>query len=627
MVGLVWDNETERKYTTGVSKGVFFDGSGKGHAWSGLISVTEKPQTNEPTAIYNSLGQKYDQYGNVAEKKHGLSCYTYPEAMDEFLGYEYLEDVGFSVDERPPKKFHMAYRVELGNGLYEIHVLLNQIATFGETNRSTWSNNTSLSTITMNLTGAADPRYGTSHIVLDSRLPITESAEPILFGDPFNDSNINDFLEAEPTWETVAVNYAPIIEPDYDNYVWLGGRNLFLATNSNMSYYASTNNSAAHSFIRSRDSIGYYIESYAYESTNPVNLSAYAWKEFDDSTTYSSSGDYSNPTETLMHSIDLMFDKDSYLRTDEYNYPLNYIMKAGEWYTLYRFTSEKRPRLPNFSTVDGDSTTPLRMYYRNVKLEKIHPSNPVPTPWTPAPELNYVPPSDQPRPANYVPGVKGVSGNADIIPFYDEIHNRLGTYSLLLRKHYNSITWVHALPGDTPLRYTARVSKDRVASDEQYNSLIGLSSPLRVKSIPPTPGEYDLELIHTLTGSESSRYQRVDNNDLIGSIIYFDKLMTTYASYSGPYFDIFTKPKSKGDRYVRVRSSRNTFDYTLKQELRLRSKSRVRIYDQTSYDYWLEADDSQLIRQNETFTFSGPQAEITGDTFTINDEILGSEGF
>src|SRR5699024_973132 len=218
--------EGKRQYTTGISKGVFFGEDGKAFPWNGLISVTEKPQANAPTPVYNSLGEKYDQFGNIAEKKHSLTCYTYPEEMDEFLGIEYLEEMGYSVDERPPKKFSMAYRTELGDGLYEIHVLLNQIATFGDTAKNTITNNITPTVVTMNLEGVPDPRIKTSHIILDSRLPLTASAERLLFGNNMVDGNINEFLDAEPTWVTVATNYAPIIEPDYDNMVWLGGENI-----------------------------------------------------------------------------------------------------------------------------------------------------------------------------------------------------------------------------------------------------------------------------------------------------------------------------------------------------------------------------------------------------------------
>lgn len=224
MARLKWGSSDNPAYQTGISKGVFYLETGEGIAWNGLTGASEKPQANAPTPVYNSMGIKYQQHGNVAEKKFGINCYTYPEEMDEYLGYEVLDDYGYLSDERPPKPFHMAFRVERGHDHYEIHVLLNQIATFNETSYQTISDMPSLSAIAMNLEGVPDPKFGTSHLVLDSRLPITKSAEDLLFGTEYADANILKFINAEPVWEDVAINYAPIIEPDYDNLVWLGAK-------------------------------------------------------------------------------------------------------------------------------------------------------------------------------------------------------------------------------------------------------------------------------------------------------------------------------------------------------------------------------------------------------------------
>lgn len=610
MARLVWDNETERKYTTGVSKGVFFDGDGKGHAWSGLISVTEKPQTNEPTAIYNSLGQKYDQYGNVAEKKHGLSCYTYPEAMDEFLGYEYLEEVGFSVDERPPKKFHMAYRVELGNDLYEIHVLLNQIATFGETNRSTLSNSPSLSTITMNLTGAADPRYGTSHIVLDSRLPITESAETILFGDKFNDSNINDFLEAEPTWETVAVNYAPIIEPDYDNMVWLGKENII----SNLS--VTTASIPPHTPTHHTTMLGvtvtdaYHIARLFPSYIIPVGAEV----------TISMSADIPDGRTTfrLFHQA-----QTNYLITNLYQ------GDDGIWYGTGLVKEEVTSGF-TFNLYSGLSVTQAAEAPGDTKIHwiKVEAGNRA-TPWTPAPsDPDQKPRPTDPYPTNYKPGVKKYKHPPFTVKYYyDDANDALGVY-----KHVNStIGYAHAalyLPYigiGTAVKASATTHvRDVVKAASQPARAIALRQPMVYSSnlsFEPTGKVY----IDSMVITDSPSLLVGANGEFGDYTVSYSDLFITLSGYQGEFFDANSTPPNKGTKYVRVETA--THDYTLKQELRLRSKSRVRIYDQTSYDYWLEADDSQLIRQNETFTFSGPQAEITGDTFTIDDEILGSEGF
>lgn len=631
MARLVWDNETERKYTTGVSKGVFFDGDGKGHAWSGLISVTEKPQTNEPTAIYNSLGQKYDQYGNVAEKKHGLSCYTYPEAMDEFLGYEYLEEVGFSVDERPPKKFHMAYRVELGNGLYEIHVLLNQIATFGETNRSTLSNSPSLSTITMNLTGASDPRYGTSHIVLDSRLPITESAETILFGDKFNDSNINDFLEAEPTWETVAVNYAPIIEPDYDNYVWLGKENL---VRSNTMMFETDNQTANVAYNTS------YIN-----STIINNPDAYLMTMLGVSKTLVVGNTYTVTVKAgLPPGRDAMMLYDARVLEGgaSKNTYLGNLTSIGDG--LYRLTFTYPDTIVDDTAISFVSNylrlygarsqkeatdNPGDLYIEWVKLE----AGSIPTPWTPAlNDPDQKPRPTDPHPENYKPGVKKLSlahPRPQLIQvYYDELYGGVGVspYIDSASTKYG-ILYTPYISDNTNVKASVKTATYDVTDLTYASHGLGLRYPERASVVP-----LDQPVTEVLIEPRSMSNGTFSSGIIFaikGSYWHFKRtyanIFLTLSGYEGKFFDANSTPPNKGTKYVRVETK--THDYTLKQELRLRSKSRVRIYDQTSYDYWLEADDSQLIRQNETFTFSGPQAEITGDTFTIDDEILGSEGF
>lgn len=218
MALLEWHTNTSGRYISGVSHGVFYGDDGAPIPWNGLISVSEKFQANEPTPVYNSLGQKYDLHGNVAEKRHSIVCYTYPEEMDEYLGTEYLEEFGFSVDERPPRKFNMVYRSDC-DGYYELHVLLGQIATFGDKTHATDTSAPGISNISMNLQGVSHEVFGSSHLIFDSRNPITASVERILFGTPNTEGDFNDFLNAEVQWITQAINYAPTIEPDYDNPV------------------------------------------------------------------------------------------------------------------------------------------------------------------------------------------------------------------------------------------------------------------------------------------------------------------------------------------------------------------------------------------------------------------------
>lgn len=224
MALLEWNTNTSGRYISGVSHGVFYGDDGVPIPWNGLINVTEKFQTNEPTPVYNSLGQKYDLHGNVAEKRHSIVCYTYPEEMEDYLGTEYVEEFGFTVDERPPRKFNMVYRSDC-DGYYELHVLLGQIAMFGDKAHATDSSVPGVSNITMNLQGVSHEVFGTSHLIFDSRNPITASAERLLFGNRNVDGDFNKFLNAEVQWIPQAINYAPTFEPDYDNPVLIDSYN------------------------------------------------------------------------------------------------------------------------------------------------------------------------------------------------------------------------------------------------------------------------------------------------------------------------------------------------------------------------------------------------------------------
>lgn len=581
--------EGKRQYTTGISKGVFFGEDGKAFPWNGLISVTEKPQANAPTPVYNSLGEKYDQFGNIAEKKHSLTCYTYPEEMDEFLGIEYLEVMGYSVDERPPKKFSMAYRTELGDGLYEIHVLLNQIATFADTAKNTITNNITPTVVTMNLEGVPDPRIKTSHIILDSRLPLTESAERLLFGDRLIDGNINEFLDAEPTWVTVATNYAPIIEPDYDNMVWLGGENLFNPANyskhSNVGY---SNNGTVTSAVIEVEPFTTYTITIKNKQTNRLGI-------------------YQDPLVDGIHST--YVDKTILTLPDFLN-----TTKGSDYVRTVTTTDNGGYMIIYLSDEGGLEHSDL------IKVEL----GSISTSWTPALEENYVPPSDQPRPANYVPGLKGVDfrGATDdihkCIAYYDTGSDAIGLYALT----DNTNGYVHTpfhRGGNNGMRdvdhtLSSLTSGGRSAIMIQYPSASSITHS----------GNGETYLSATHRPDLSSGNIRLYNRDLVGSVATFRDLLLTESSYTGGFFDVFTPPKTRGDRYVRKNVGYG--DYTEHQQLILQSKSRVILSDITSHQYTLEASDSQLRVDGQTFTFKGPQATPVGDDqFTINDEIYGED--
>lgn len=613
MTRLIWDNPSGPKYTSGVSQGVFFGKDGKGVAWSGLVGVTEKPQANAPTPIYNAAGTKYDIKGNVAEKKHALTCYIYPDAMDEYLGIEYLDDYGFQADERAPKPFHMAYRTETGNGHYEIHVLLSQIATFSDTARATLSTNATPSVISMNLEGVPDPRFKSSHVILDSRLPITKSAEKLLFGDEFNDSDFNAFLTAEPVWETVAINYAPTIEPDYDNWVWLGGDNLLAD-----SYISKTGDSyqAADIPLTTPPTEGDLV-TITLKGTVPEGRSF----RF-----YNSGG--SGPS---------LGSPATNIRGDIWQITTPWVVGGATNTFLRVYTA---------SSVANHSDNPGDYHIDWVKLEY----GQVGTPWTPAPsDTNQLPSIFEPTPENYKPGIVGgrywddrTSLSRYSRVFWDEDQKTAGIYSkaavdpnkptpapaYVSLNNANGETIIPKqidMKGSMLWENHENYQSDQVHPNVQRGRMrLHYPTYNQNEIVPTVRGTHKITArgILDASGPQENNYVYIYAIGVVGSpVSYLRKVILTDSSYVGPFFDANSIPATKGDRYVRVPTPYG--DATEHQQLRLRTTSNLVLRDITPYQYWIDAADSHLLLQGDTFTVSGPQVSMNGDLFTIDDSITG----
>lgn len=117
MAKLVWDATNERRYETGVDRGVVYPQVGgtypKGEAWNGLISVTKTPSGAEPTALYAN-NHKYLNLMSVEELGGTIEAYTYPEAFAECNGEkELLPGVRIGQQKRTP--FGFCYRNLIGN--------------------------------------------------------------------------------------------------------------------------------------------------------------------------------------------------------------------------------------------------------------------------------------------------------------------------------------------------------------------------------------------------------------------------------------------------------------------------------------------------------------------------------
>lgn len=118
MVRLAWDQDGQRRYETGTSKGVLFrkDDTGgyeTGVAWNGLVSVKKAPDGAEESAQYAD-NIKYLSLTSAENLKGSIDAFTYP---DEFEACEGSVDVnpGVYVGQQNRVPFGLVYSTIVGN--------------------------------------------------------------------------------------------------------------------------------------------------------------------------------------------------------------------------------------------------------------------------------------------------------------------------------------------------------------------------------------------------------------------------------------------------------------------------------------------------------------------------------
>ena len=118
MAQLTWDAVGDRKYETGVDRGVLYipDGSGAyttGVAWNGLVSVSEAPSGAEANAQYAD-NVKYLNLFSAEEFGATIEAFTYPDEFNEFDGVAQPK-TGVYVGQQSRGTFGLSYRTKIGN--------------------------------------------------------------------------------------------------------------------------------------------------------------------------------------------------------------------------------------------------------------------------------------------------------------------------------------------------------------------------------------------------------------------------------------------------------------------------------------------------------------------------------
>lgn len=137
MTKLAWDQIGNRRYETGVDRGVLYlpDNTGayvNGYAWNGLTKITEKPTGAAANPQYAD-NIKYLNLMSVEEFGADIEALTYPKEFEQCDG-SLSPTSGVSLGQQPRHPFGFSYRTKVGNDLagsdygYKLHLVYGALA-------------------------------------------------------------------------------------------------------------------------------------------------------------------------------------------------------------------------------------------------------------------------------------------------------------------------------------------------------------------------------------------------------------------------------------------------------------------------------------------------------------------
>lgn len=193
---LVWDQEGQKLYETGVDKGVLYpydNGTyGNGVAWNGLTAVNESPSGAEPTPLWAD-NRKYLELISTEEFGFTIEAYMSPEEFDACDGSLEIAP-GVYAGQQNRKSFGFSYRTLIGNDAegtdygYKIHLVYGAKAKPSSRDNATVNDSPEARTLSWECsTTPVDVPGGkpTAHLVIDSTKVDAEklaALEAILYG-------------------------------------------------------------------------------------------------------------------------------------------------------------------------------------------------------------------------------------------------------------------------------------------------------------------------------------------------------------------------------------------------------------------------------------------------------------
>lgn len=210
MTELIWDKVGDRRYETGLDRGVLYPPNGDAVPWNGLTSISESGK--ETVKSYYQDGVKYLDKHVPGSYSATLKAFTYPEELDELTGTKEFSP-GVYVHDQTAFPFSLSYRTLIGNDLegteygYRIHIIYNVLAVPSSNESKSLTREGDANEFSWDLTGTPASMFGirpTSHISIHSKRiseGVLSSLENTLYGWESGDPTlpaIVDLLNALP---------------------------------------------------------------------------------------------------------------------------------------------------------------------------------------------------------------------------------------------------------------------------------------------------------------------------------------------------------------------------------------------------------------------------------------------
>lgn len=220
MTRLVWGLESQRRYETGVDRGVLYPPGAPGVPWNGLVNVEQAFVGGDVTPLHFD-GVKYLDFIGPKHYQATLTAYSAPEEFQAFIGRLAMTP-GFIVTRQPRVRFGFSYRTRIENGIganvgYKLHLVYNALASPNSRGYTTLAADSVAETFSWKVDAVPPPsetHRPSAHFIFDSTQTdptALEIIESILYGTDNDDPRLPSFDELV---DVVVVGDSLIIVPD-----------------------------------------------------------------------------------------------------------------------------------------------------------------------------------------------------------------------------------------------------------------------------------------------------------------------------------------------------------------------------------------------------------------------------